>query len=342
VFSGSDLVTALRVRGTDYELVMLAGKKRFTFGTSAECDLVVDNRRVSHSHALLERRDNRIIVIDMNSKHGLCVGGRKEAQFDLYAGGRFSVDEAVFYLLNDEMRLHRPVMAEILGPERMTEADDLVMAAMHGGPIVLHAEPGCDQERLARAIHGASLRRRHHFIVANPGPDGASPPPHLVERTNNGTLFLPLAGTAAADAAFLEALRRPENNVRLIVSATSVTDAIQRLGDDAVGGAHRARIAPIRDRPGEISGLLERWFIDRGARRRFSDFTDDNQAALRAHRWPRNLEELRDAADMLAQLAPYPSERRASEEANIPRTNVKRWLDAIGLTMPLIRDLETP
>jgi hypothetical protein len=63
---------------------------------------------------------------------------------------------------------------------------------------------------------------------------------------------------------------------------------------------------------------------------------------LRAYRWPRNLEELRDAADMLIRLAPHASERKAAEETNMPRTTVKRWLDAIGLSMPLLREVAAP
>jgi Inner membrane component of T3SS, cytoplasmic domain len=250
VFTGPDLVTALRVRGAEYELVMLAGKSRFTFGTSPECDLEVHDRRVSHSHALLERKDNRVRVTDLHSKNGLNFRGRREAQFDVYAGDRFSVDDLVFYALNDEMRLQRPVMAEILGADRAVDADDLVIAAMQGGPVIIHAEPGCDQERLSRALHSASLRRRHHFVVAAPGADGAAPGAHLAERAHLGTLFVPLAGTATADAAFIEALRRPEINVRVIACAASATTC---SGLRFVPASHLSAIGPVRS-PASSSG----------------------------------------------------------------------------------------
>ena len=116
VFTGFDLVTALHIRGTEIEHAMLAGKSKFTFGTSPNCDICVERRHVSHSHALLERRADRIQVTDLESKNGIAFQGRKRKQFEIGAGDSFSIDETVFYVLNDEMRLSRPLVSEILGP----------------------------------------------------------------------------------------------------------------------------------------------------------------------------------------------------------------------------------
>jgi DNA-binding NtrC family response regulator len=161
-----------------------------------------------------------------------------------------------------------------------------------------------------------------------------------VEHARNGTLLLRLDATGARlDPAFVEALLRPEANVRVILCARSLKEAIDSVTESLAGGAYRVEIPPVRERPGEVAPVLERWFLDRQSRLRFSDFTDDNQAALRAYRWPENLEELREAADLLIQLAPYRSERQAALEVNMPRSNVKRWLDAIKLTLPLLREL---
>jgi hypothetical protein len=52
VFTGFDLVTALHIRGTELEHAMLAGKSKFTFGTSPGCDICVErqamSRRIQH------------------------------------------------------------------------------------------------------------------------------------------------------------------------------------------------------------------------------------------------------------------------------------------------------
>jgi len=341
VFTGFDLVTALRLRGREPEHVMLAGKSKFSFGTSPDCDICVDCRQVSFSHGLVERRGDRMRVTDLESKNGIAFQGRKLKQFDIGPGDRFSVDETVFYALNDEMRLNRPVVSEILGPQRIEAIDDLLMEAVRGSHVFLRAEPGCDQERLGRAIHRMSLRRRHHFGIARPGNHDSPPTPQLVAHSRYGTLLVRLdTNGAKLDPAFIDALVSPEASARVILCAQSLKEAIDSVTEKLASSAYRVEIPPVRERSGEIASLLERWFVDRQARLRFSDFTDENQTALRAYRWPENLEEVREAADLLIQLAPYASERKAATEVNIPRSNVKRWLDTIKLSLPLLRELD--
>jgi DNA-binding NtrC family response regulator len=176
-------------------------------------------------------------------------------------------------------------------------------------------------------------------VIAQPGADDARPVPQLVSHARNGTLLVRLdAGGARLEPGFVEALVSPDANVRIILCAQSLKEAIDSVTEKLASSAYRVEIAPVRERSGEIASHLERWFMDRRARLRFSDFTDENQAALRSYRWPQNLEEVREAADLLIQLAPYTSERKAATEVNIPRSNVKRWLDTMKLTMPLLRE----
>jgi hypothetical protein len=339
VFTGSNPPTAVRIRGLDFEHVMLAGKSKFSFGTEASCDICIESRyrHVSHSHALFERRGDMLRVTDLESKNGIAFQGVKSKQFEIGAGDRFSIDQTVFYVLSDAMRLARPIVGEILGPHRTEDIDDLLMAAVHGGHVFVRAEPGCDQQRLAEQIHHASLQRGKHCVTAQAG--GLNEP-QFVARARNGTLVLRLdTAGATVGPAFLEALMRPDANVRLILCARSLKEAIDSVTETLAAGAYRVEIPPMRERPGEIASLLERWFIDRQSRLRFSDFTDDNQAALRSYRWPENLEEVRDTADTLIQLAPYASEREAVREVNLARTTTKRWLDKIGLSLPLLQAL---
>src|SRR5262249_39049076 len=44
-FDGVDLITALRIRGSDAEYVLLPGKMKATLGYSGDCDISVDNKR---------------------------------------------------------------------------------------------------------------------------------------------------------------------------------------------------------------------------------------------------------------------------------------------------------
>jgi transcriptional regulator of acetoin/glycerol metabolism len=143
---------------------------------------------------------------------------------------------------------------------------------------------------------------------------------------------------AKLDSAFVEALTSSEANVRIIICAPTLIDAIHLIGESLAAGAYRVEIPALRTRSGEIASLFDRWFIDRQSRYRFSDFEDKHQAALRAYRWPENLEELRDVADTLTQLAPYASSRKAEDAGVMPKTNINRWLTKYGVSMPLLRD----
>lgn len=333
---GPDPITALRIRGADVEYVMLAGQPRFALGSLASCEIFIDRRYISSLHAMLERRENRIRVFDV-SKNGIVFRGRFEKQFDIGPGDSFSIGDTTCYVLNDEMRLARPVLTEVLGAQRFEAIDDLTMAAMHGDHVLLLGEPGNDQERLARAIHSASLRRRHHFVRAFPDEDGRLDR-QLISYAERGTLWLDLEPARInIDPDFIEQLLLPDANVRVVISARTLDITRKCVGIDLVGRAHQVAIPPLRERAGEIAALLERSFIERRSSLRLADFTERNQAALLAYKWPSNLEELRNTADRLVQLAPFTKERAAAIALKIPRTTLQRWLDSLGLELPLLR-----
>jgi len=323
---------------------MLAGQTRFSLGRHEDCDICVVRPHISHSHALLERRNGRVRITDLQSKGGLQVGGsfggaEGVTQFDIGPGDSFFIGETEFLALSDEMQLQRPVVAEILGPQRTADIDELLMKSVNGPHILFCAEPGCDQERLGGAIHHMSLRRGRDIVPAQPGHPQWHPVPQLVAQARHSTLLLRIdAPGAELDPAFVQALTRPNAGVRVIICAPTLIEAIHLVTEKLAGGAYRVEIPPLRMRWGEIESLFERWFIDRQSGYRFSDFEDKYQAALKAYRWPENLEELRDVADTLIQLAPYASSRKAEEAGVMPKTNINRWLAKLGLKMPLLRE----
>lgn len=334
---GPDPITALRLRGEEREYTMLVGQPRFALGSLPTCDIVIDRRFVSSPHAILERRENRIRVIDV-SKNGIVFRGRYEKQFDIGPGDFFSIDEITCYALNDEMRLARPLVAEVLGAHRFAEIDDLLMAAVHGDHLLVVSEPGNDQERLARAIHGASLRRRHHFVKAVATEDGRLDR-QILGMARGGTLWIDLDAKRKIrlDDALAELFDAPDANVRVVASTPSLDLARKDVGLEFVGRAYQVTIPPLRERAGDVATLLERAFIERRSSLRLSDFIESNQTALLSYRWPRNLEELHETADRLVQLAPHTTDRSAAAALKIPRTNLQRWLDSIGLELPLVR-----
>jgi hypothetical protein len=340
-FAGPDLITALRIHGADGEHVMLVGQPRFALGASASCEIVVDRPYVSSLHAMLERCENRVRVHDL-SKNGIIFRGRYEKRFDIGPGDIFTLgeDNNRVYALSDEMRLARPVLAEVLSEQRFADIDDLLLTALHGDHVLLLGEPGSDQERLARAIHSASLRRRHHFVKATSSADGQLDR-QLLAFATRGTLWLDVESTAAAiDTSALEQLLAPEANVRLVLGARTRDVARAAVGGDLLARLHVVRISPLRERAGDLATLIERAFIDRRSTLRFTDLTEANQAALLDNPWTGNLEQLREVADRLVQIAPCANDRTAATALKMPRTTFQRWLDVHRLALPLLR--ETP
>jgi serine phosphatase RsbU (regulator of sigma subunit)/pSer/pThr/pTyr-binding forkhead associated (FHA) protein len=57
-----------------------------TIGRSPQCNIVLDHRSVSRSHARLERRGNRWFVVDDQSTNGVCVNGVTVAEGELRSG----------------------------------------------------------------------------------------------------------------------------------------------------------------------------------------------------------------------------------------------------------------
>ncbi len=335
-FDGVDAVTALRVRGLDIEHALLIGKNVFSLGSAPECDVVIDSSYLSSLHCVLERRGSRVRVHDQTSKNGTYFGGRKETTFDIGPGDSFITGTTTLFALNEEMRLARPVMAEIIGNAPCLAVDEALIASVRGTHVILTGEDGNDQDRLARAIHTASLRRKERLVTIRAIPTERSQQEQLVATAHRGTLLLRLGEERNIDPGFLSLVQAPETNIRIISSVASLSQATQALGIELVSRSYQIAITPLRERPGDLLPLLERWFIDRRTPFRVSYLTDANRAALCVYRWPGNLEELRFVADRLVQLAPYDSIRAAAPAIDIPRTSLQRWVDNLGLALPLL------
>lgn len=149
-------------------------------------------------------------------------------------------------------------------------------------------------------------------------------------------MLLRIATQARIDPNFVALVQNPEANIRLIASVATLAGATDALGMELLSRMFQIAITPLRERPGDLLPLLERWFIDRRTSFRVTYLTEANRSALRAYRWPGNLEELRSVADRLVPLVPFDSIRQAAPALDIPRTSLQRWLDNLGLTLPVL------
>jgi len=209
-------------------------------------------------------------------------------------------------------------------------------------PVLIEGESGSGKELVARAIHARSPRRGRRFCAVNCAAlteelleaelfghargayTGAVVERHgLFEEADQGTLFLDEVAelSARGQAKLLRVLqegevRRVGENMPRKVDARIVAATNRSLEDDVRGGRFRAdlrfrldviRIAipPLRERPDEVPGLVERIWADAAARvGTRATLGEDVVAALARYDWPGNVRELQNVIAALAVHAP--------------------------------------
>ena len=340
-YYGTDPITAVRIYGTETEFSLFTGQVAFTLGRSSLCDLRADLRHLAAVHARIERVANRewLRVTDVSSgKNPITFKGRREREFYMRPSDSFRIGKTTFYALSNEMRVARPTAMEVLGARHYTEIDDLLISAVLDADrhFVIVAEPGNDQERLGQAIHMASPRRRHPFKVIPPEPKPGGIPYQTVRDARGGTMLIWLPPKRRFDPTALTWMLAPEANLRLILCAPSIGKVNASFPPAVVGGAHEIAIPPLRERKDEFPHLLDYWLVSNGSQLRFAALTDQAQQRLRSYEWRGNLQELRVAADHLAQLAHFRSERQATLDTETTRSEIRNWRKRLQLSLPLM------
>jgi FHA domain len=340
-FEGPDDITALRVYDGDVEYE-LPCRPTFTLGASRSCDLPVPGSDLSALHCLLERKGNRLRVYDQHSTNGMFFGGRRVDVIDLYPGDTFTPAPVTFLAMNNEMRTHRPTIAEIIGTGFTPSPDRvLVDAIKHSSHLLITGELGCDLDRLARAIHAVSLRRARPIVELAELPTERAKQRAIVKRATRSTLVIDLHQiTSPLDPTFCAMVFSSEYHVRVIALAPTSNTARKLLPVENVERMQRIWVRPLSERPGDILGLLDRMLVEREAALRVADLTLQNREALSTWEWRDNFNGLRTAADRLAAISRVQGWdtldwRERAAATSIPRSTLHDWFTSLRLTSPL-------
>ena len=340
-FDGPDDITALGVYDGDVEYE-LPRRPTFTLGASRSCDLAVPGSDLSATHCLLERKGNRLRVYDQHTTNGMFFGGRRVDVIDLYPGDTFTPAPVTFLAMNHEMRAHRPAIAEIVGTGLTPSPDRvLVYAVKHSSHLLITGEPGCDLDRLARAIHAVSLRRARQIVELAGLPADRAKQRAIVKRATRSTLVIDLHQiTSPLDPTFCSMVFSSEYHVRVIVLAPATNTARRLLPVEHVERMQHFWIRPLSERPGDILALLDRMLVEREAPLRVADLTPRNREALATWEWRDNFNGLRTAADRLTAIARAQGWdtldwRERAAATSIPRSTLHDWFTSLRLTLPL-------
>lgn len=347
-FEGPDLVTALRVYDGNREYP-LPRKETFTLGASRSCDLALPGSGLSALHCSFVRKGTRLRLIDQHSTNGTFSGGRRIEEIDLHPGDTFTAAPVTFIAMNDDLRAQRPIIADIVGT-RFTPTPDrvLVDAAKNADHLLLTGEPGCDLDRLARAIHAVSLRRSRKLVEIAELPTDREQQREILRRAARSTLVIDLDEfDAPVDPTFSSMAFSPDFHIRVIVLATTSTVARKLLPSEEAERLHPIWIRPLAMRPGEVPDLLDRMLVERQAQFRLDDLTPASRDALCGHDWRDNFIGLRLAADRLTAISRVSgweamSWQERSSALGAPKTTLFEWFSALGLTSPLFAARRLP
>lgn len=330
---------------------MLATEVAFTFGRASTCDLQVpdDRKHIAAVHIQFDRLINSLRAslkgTDVSSRKNdvVIMGEVAEREWEMGAGDWFQIGDSRFFAMNDEMRHGRRRALEILGVRQHDVVDDLLVSAVKDSRrhILLIGEPGSDQDRLARIIHHCSHRRhnRYEVLAAHPRLDPKTR--QQIADASHGTVLVQMHGRGKLEPRLVTALLDPLMSLRLVLCAKSPDKAEASFPGLLVSEAKRINIPALRSRVADVPELLNQWLIARRSKVRFALLRAELREGIRGYTWPGNIEELRETADILAELAHFKSARQAAS-ARLTRGQLRGWGRKLGVTLklPIIPDSE--
>jgi len=175
-------VTAVQPGGAEIEATLGVGP--LVVGTSSDCDIGLEDARVSRRHCELTLTDSGILLRDLGSKNGTFIAGVQILEAMLPPQVKATVGNSTLSV----RVVGAPSILQLSPSARFGEAigGSLVMRALFAKleraarapeTVLLLGESGTGKELLAKGIHEASPRRGGPFVVL----DCSSVAPNLIE-----------------------------------------------------------------------------------------------------------------------------------------------------------------
>ncbi len=171
--AGGEAIVALRIHGTQREILLPADRRRVTIGASNRCDVVIDDDAyVSQVHCTLERRDDgHTVVCDRRSKNGTLLNGNRVELAEVCPGALLDLGKTRLVLVGERGRGRLTAHEQLIGadPAFRTAVDTAMRAASSSVNVLIIGETGTGKELIARAVHEASPRSAGPFVALNCG-----------------------------------------------------------------------------------------------------------------------------------------------------------------------------
>jgi DNA-binding NtrC family response regulator len=313
------------------------GPETNVVGRNEACDLVLEDRKVSAVHMELVATERGVRVRDLGSRNGTFMGGARVSEIYLLKPARLTCGDTVLeFTPRLPERVSVPDAADF-GPlvgksaAMRTVFDRLRKTAPTELSVLIMGETGTGKELVAQAIHTASARAGHPFVVVDCGAIPASLAESAlfghergsftgaVERrvspfleADGGTVFLDELGELPVDVQpkLLRALAEQRikavgsniyKSVNVRVIAATRRDLVREVNVGTFRSDLFFRVAQIRielpalrSRLEDLPVLVQRMMNDMGDKDAYERTTVDSLERLMRHDWPGNVRELRN------------------------------------------------
>jgi len=332
------IVLSGELRGREIEVV----KDSITLGRSRQCEVVVPDDSVSRTHATISREGDRYRLRDLDSTAGTFLGGSRITDAFLRPGDELRIGQVELRfvprdrqpeLLPSEAEGFGPVVGRSLAMRRVFAV--LERIADKDVTVLLRGETGTGKDLVARAIHDASPRREHPFVIVDCGALGAEQIElelfgsgddgevrrGAYELADKGTVFLDEVAELPADLQpkllrVLETGRfrrlggSEERSADVRIIAASNRDLRVGVADGSFRedlyfrlGVVSCELPALRERRDDIPMLIEA-FSRRLPPGMWRPPGPEAMARLIGYEWPGNVRELRNVVERSAYLSP--------------------------------------
>lgn len=346
-------IASLAVVGENIELHLPAAQARFTIGAAGPpaVDLTLQSTYLSRVHAVLERKGNKLRVVDQRSTNGTFRRGQRDPDFDIVAGEVFELSRHVKLLaLDPSMAILRRKLLWVVGLRNRAAADAAIEHIAANAPILLVGPSECEQVPIAVEIHRRSGYSDRGLVVAERADDEDSRAA-VLSRGEGSTVYLDLAPLEAPlPLPFVKSLFARS---RPILAAPSEAHAVALLD------TYARRLQPIdlktpAERPDDIPRLLEALVIEEHTRwvregtapagelLPFAALGKENLEGLERYPWTGNFGELRSQVRRLHAVLTSGLRVRAAARSLGLRSHASlvEALERIGVSLGRVDDAD--
>lgn len=196
-----------------------------TIGSATDCDVVLDDNRISRNHSRIVKEADGYVLVDQGSTNGTFLNGVRIKEAFLETGGKIRIGTASleFEVFGETFEItpsYRSNLGELIG--RSIKMRKIFAVLEKIAPtlttVIVQGETGTGKEVVARTIHRLSSRAKNPFVVFDCGAipkdlieselfghekgsftGAVGARQGLFEFANSGTLFLDEIGELSMD-----------------------------------------------------------------------------------------------------------------------------------------------